>query len=529
LRPIEVIALSRRDTIDTACELILQATPGAQVWMSVPWRHPLALKLLNLKRLKRLGEDAGVDLRLISRHHGTRILAREAGLPVYSGGPLRLRRYRIARRQAAHDLRQRVRHYDGRLGILWEHRPRHLGFGAAFLSLLVLTTLLLTMVGISVVLVPGAQVVLDPVSERTTARARVTANTAYTDIDYGQSIIPGRMLEIVLEDVGDVPASGRVYIDDGHASGMVVFANRTNEPVTIPKGSIVRTTTGVNVRFYTLADVALPGRAFAHERVGIIALDSGPVGNVRSMTIKALEGNIASRVEVINDTPTTGGSVRPVEVVVAEDFDRLRAHMIITMQEQAMDALVGELGEGEFIPIETVDIRVMEQHFDQAVNQRSEIVSMRMRVVARGLVVDGEAMERLAEALLVQTAERSGSGAGGGASAYLGPGHLSQRELIRDSLHVEQVSEVSPDDSQLAEGIKKATFELRAEGMVTHKIDQERVKRALRGKSIEEASAWLMQELALRSEPHISMTPEWWERMPYLPARMNLVVSSGRT
>jgi hypothetical protein len=191
--------------------------------------------------------------------------------------------------------------------------------------------------------------------------------------------------------------------------------------------------------------------------------------------------------------------------------------------------LVDELGEGEFIPIETVDIRVMEQHFDQAVNQRSEIVSMRMRVVARGLVVDGEAMERLAEALLVQTAERSGSGAGGGASAYLGPGHLSQRELIRDSLHVEQVSEVSPDDSQLAEGIKKATFELRAEGMVTHKIDQERVKRALRGKSIEEASAWLMQELALRSEPHISMTPEWWERMPYLPARMNLVVSSGRT
>ncbi len=518
MRPIEVIALSRRDTIDTACELLLQATPGAQVWMSVPWRHPLGLKLLNLKRLQRVAEDAGVDLRLISRHYGTRSLAREAGLPVYSAGPLRLRRYRAARRQAAHDLRQRVRRYKGRLGFWWEHRPRHMGFGAAFLSLLVLVALFVTMVGVGVALVPGAQVVLEPISERATAQPRITVDTTYSDIDYGQGIIPGRMAQVIIESEGDVPASGRIYVADEHASGMVVFANRTSEPVTIPKGTVVRTTTGVNVRFYTVADVQLPGQLFAHRRVGVIALEPGPAGNVRALTIKAIEGDISSRVEVINDTPITGGAVRPVPVAAADDFDRLRAQMIVKMQQDALAALVAELEEGEFIPAETVDVRVMAQHFDQVIEQQGEIVSMRMQIIARGLVVDGKAMETLAEAVLVQSASARNPGGG-----------LETRELIPDSLNVEQVGGVSVDDSRLSQGIKKAMFELRAEGMVTHRIDQEQVKRALRGKSIEEASAWLMTELALRSEPRISMMPEWWERMPYLPARLDLVISSGRT
>jgi hypothetical protein len=516
LRPIEVIALSRRDTIDTACELLLQATPGAQVWMSVPWRHPLGLKVLNLKRLQRVAEDAGVDLRLISRHLGTRNLAREAGLPVYSAGPLRLRRYRAARRQAAHDLHQRVRRYKGRLGFWWEHRPRHMGLGAAFLSLLVLGLLFVIMVGVGVALVPGAEIVLDPVSERATAQTRITVDTTYSNIDYGQSIIPGRIAQVIIESDGEVPASGRVYVADEHASGMVVLANRTNEPVTIPKGTVVRTTTGVNVRFYTVADVQLPGQLFAHRRVGIIALEPGPEGNVQPLTIKAIEGDISSRVEVINDTPITGGAVRPVPVADDDDFDRLRAQMIVKMQEDALAALVAELEEGEFIPAETVDVRVMAQHFDQVIDQQSEIVSMRMEVVARGLVVDGKAMETLAEALLVQS------------TISRNPG-METRELIPDSLRVEQVGAVSVDDSRLAYGIKRAMFELRAEGMVTHRIDQEQVKRALRGKSIEEASVWLMEELALRSEPRISMMPEWWERIPYLPARLDLVISSGRT
>jgi hypothetical protein len=516
LRPIEVIALSRRDNIDTACELLLQATPGAQVWMSVPWRHPLGLRLLNLKRLKRVSEDAGVDLRLISRHYGTRGLAREAGLPIYTGGPIQLRRYRSARRQATHDLRQRVRRYKGRLGFWWEHRPRHMGFGAAFLSLLVLVALLATVVGVGAALVPGAEVVLEPVSERTTAQTRVTVDTTYKDIDYGQGIIPGRIAQVIIESEGEVPASGRIYVADEHASGMVVFANRTSEPVTIPKGTMVRTTTGVNVRFYTVTDIQLPGQLYAHRRVGVIALEPGPTGNVQSLAIKAVDGDISTRVEVINDTPITGGAVRPVPVAAADDFDRLRAQMIVKMQEDALAALVAELEQGEFIPAETVDVRVMAQHFDQVIEQRSEIVSMRMEVVARGLVVDGKAMETLAGALLVQSTSAQNTA-------------METRELIADSLRARQIGGVSVDDSRLSQGIKRATFELRAEGMVTHSIDQEQVKRALRGKSPEEASAWLTKELALRSEPRISMMPEWWERMPYLPARVKLVISSGRT
>ncbi|MBC7235433.1 MAG: baseplate J/gp47 family protein [Chloroflexi bacterium] len=508
MRSIEVIHLSRRDTIDTAAELLWHTTPGAQVWMRIPWRHPLGLKLINLKRLQRVAEDAGVDLRLISRHYGTRSLAREAGIPAYSAGPWRLRAYREARREAARDLRQRVRRYRGRLGFCWEHRPKHVGLGAALLAFIVIAMLLATLGAVAVALVPGAEVVLEPVAEPVSAQAMVTADSTYRDIDYGRAIIPGRLTQVIVEGEGSTPASGRLDVPDEHASGQVVFANRTNEPVLIPKGTIVRTTSGLNVRFYTLADVELPGELYAHRRVAIVALEPGPAGNVRALTIKAVEGEVANRVEVINDAPTSGGTIRRVPIVAQADFERLPGQLIVDLQAQSYQQLVQELQPGEFIPAESVDVRIMEQHFNQVLDERSDVLSMRMKVVARALVVDGRALEEFAEALLVQ----------GG----------RERELIPDSLQIDR-GNIVVDDSQVAYGVKRATFQIRARGVVTSRIDKERVKQALRGKSVQEAKVWLMREFTLRSEPRITMVPDWWERMPYLPARLDLIVSSGAT
>ena len=80
MKATEVIYLNRRDSVETVRELLASATPGAQVWLVAPWGMRLANDLLRLKLIARVARHAGLDLRLVSAHANTRVLAREAGI-----------------------------------------------------------------------------------------------------------------------------------------------------------------------------------------------------------------------------------------------------------------------------------------------------------------------------------------------------------------------------------------------------------------------------------------------------------------
>ena len=503
MRPIEVIHLSYRDTIDTASELLKRATPGAQVWLVAPWRLRLTRKLINLRRLKRMADNSALDLRLVSRHLETRTLAREAGVLVRSFVPLKLRRYRLARSRVNAGLQARITPVRERLGRRWERRPRRVSVGAAFLFLLVTIFLVVVLVGTVVLLVPTVSITLRPVAGPVYASFSVTASPLYREIDYGRAIVPARMVQVIVEGHGDTPATGRIDVPDEHASGQVVFANKTDSSVRVPKGTIVRTSSGVNVRFYTVADVELPARLYGNTRVGIIAMDSGPTSNVKALTINVVEGEVARLVEVLNDAPTGGGTLKRAAVVDYKDFDRLRADMVSRLQRDAYEQLVAELEEGESVPPNSLDVQVMSQYFDQVVDQRSDVLSMQMEVVARGIAVDDASIRALATQLL----ERQGEG---------------ESRLIEDSLVIRRSEQVD------AEG-REVRFDVAARGMVASVIDTDRIKTAIRGKEIAPVAEWLSENLELETEPQIVVFPEGWEWIPLLPGRVQITISSGES
>ena len=501
MRAIEVLYLRRGDTVDAARELLKSATPGAQVWVVVPWRLPLALKLVNLRRLQRTAEDAALDLRLVSSHSQTRALAREAGMPVRFFLPFRLRRYRSARRTGAKGLVARIVPARGRVGGRWARRPRSIGLGAVLLSFVVIFCLVGVLLGAAVALLPSATITLDPVAEPVAATIPVAANPVYKEIDYGRAIIPARIVQVIIEGSGETPATARLDVPDGHASGEVVFANRTTEPVTVPQGTIVRTSSGVNVRFYSVSAVELPATLYGHARVRIIALEPGPSGNVKALTINAVEGEVADLVDVLNDALTQGGNIRRVAIVSYRDFDVLRASLVKRLQQEAYDQLVSELNEDEFVPPDSLDVQVMSQRFDQVVDQQSDVLSMEMKIVARGLAVDGQSINGLAAQLLQSRADEG-------------------FRLVEDSMVVQRSAQVRVQANEVH-------FDVMARGLLAPVIDVDRAKAAVRGKTRAQATYWLDQRYHLQRRPRILMVPAWWDRMPWLLARMDVIISSG--
>lgn len=500
MRPIEVIHLNRQDSVDVIRELVYSATPGAQLWLVVPWRAQALRNLVNLKRVKRAAETAGVELCLATMHLQTRILAREAGIPAYLRLPFNLQKYKRPRPQAATGRTTRIVQTHERAKERLR-RPRTISLGVVLLSLLSFVVLGGVMVGAAVALVPSATLTLEPVAKEVSESLDVSVDPFLHEVDYGRATIPARFVQVIVTGRGDTPASGRVDVPDGHAAGSVTFINRTTSEVVIPKGTIVRTGSGVNVRFYTVADVTLPAQIYGHARVGVIALEPGPWGNVQQLTINVVEGDVATKVEVLNDAPTQGGSVSRLPVVAPADQDRLRAEMIERLQAEAFDQLVAELEEGEFIPSESLNTQIMEERFDQVIDERSDVLSMEMKVVVRGVAVDGRALESFVKHFL---SSRAGEGLA----------------LIDESLQIKRSPEVTTQGNIM-------TFEITAQGMVAPVIEVEQIKRELRGKKLADARQWLREELDLRSEPRIAVSPEWWEYLPWLPARLDVTISSG--
>ncbi|MHB1296749.1 MAG: hypothetical protein ACYC4R_17360 [Anaerolineae bacterium] len=497
---IEVIYLKRGDTIDTVREMLYGAPVGAQVWLVSPWRFALTRSLVHLKMIRRFGEASALDLRFVSGHLGTRALARDAGLAVYRTVPAELRQYSRARREDASGVAARVVPVRESLR-RYAARPGRLGLGAALVTLLVAAGLIASMGGVLALFVPSATVVLEPNSSPVEGTWEITANVKYTAPDLEERVIPARSVQVIVEGRGETPASGRTDIADGHASGDVVLVNRMADAVTVPKGTIVRTGSGTNARFYTVSDVEVAAGLYSSARVGVIAMDAGLGGNVQPLTVNVVEGEMARFVDVINDKATTGGTVRTTPVVAYEDFDRLRAILIGQLQQQAYQQFIEQLKAGEFVSPETVSVQVMQEQYDQVVDQQSEMVSMGMKVAVRGIAVDGPAEATLIGHLLEQSAQEG-------------------VELIDDSLRIQSPQAVRVDRNTVY-------MTVAASGGVAPVIDVRDVRSSLRGRTEAQAEEWLVEHLNLREAPEVALDPGWWPRLPWLTGRLDVIISAG--
>jgi hypothetical protein len=448
--------------------------------------------------VQRAAAACTLDLRLVTAHWQTRILAREVDIPVYLMVPPKLRRYRRERRLGGRGLAARVLPVEERLGWRWEHRPRPLGIGTAFLTLVVIAIVLGAMAAVAVALAPSATVRLSPVTKTVAGNFEVTANPTYREIETTKAIIPARVIQVIVEGFGETPATGRIDVPDGKAVGELVLANRTTSKVVVPKGTVVRTGSGTPVRFYTVAGVELPAVLYGSARVGITAAEAGPSGNVAALTINVVDGEAARSVDVFNDKPTTGGFMKRVARVAAADFDQMRADMISRLQRDAYAQLVGGLGKGEIVPANSLSAQVMSEQFNQVLGEESDVLSMRMKVVVQGVAVDGLSLNDLMARLLN---ERAGE----------------ELKLIPSSLVVERGEEMRVEGTTVR-------FQVAARGMAARNIDQDQTKAALRGKTVPEGVAWLKSNLQLRGDPVVVVEPDWWEYLPFLPGRMHIQI-----
>jgi hypothetical protein len=350
---------------------------------------------------------------------------------------------------------------------------------------------------------PGATVHLTPASNQVTVTTAITADPAVDPglVDTAAGLIAARTVGVETESSIAVDVTGTALQPSQKALGIVLFTNLIPEQVTIPAGTVVRTSAARPVRFVTLSDITLPGKLGETAQVPVEAVEAGFTGNLPAGRINQIEGPLGVRVGVTNAEPTTGGDAVEIPAVAEQDYQRARALLLQQLQQRAFAEMQSKLlSDTEFVPPESLAVVLIHSEtYSAAIGQAAGRLTLNMRVTVQGIAVD----ERLARQIVyARLTEKVGIG------LQIGAGSLVFRR-----------SDVTRIDEQ-----QRVTFVMQGAGDVSTAVDTTRVLQLVRGVSVREAELRLNRELPLGAPARIETWPRFWPQMPLLPLRIRVVV-----
>lgn len=371
--------------------------------------------------------------------------------------------------------------------------------------LLIALIVLAVLGGAAYLVLPSATVTLTLAQSRLQVETDIIADPNITTVDVENRLVPAIKLSAQIEDSGTIETTGAQDLGDTLATGSVVFINQTNQAITISAGTVVTTSAGTPIQFRTTREVDLAAGLGLQIEVSIEALPSagGETGNVDSGLINTVVGPLADRVSVRNVAPTAGGTARTQRTVSADDRDRLLATLRQQLQARAYIEMEPRLTETQFIILETVHIaeeRTDWTTFSAQPGDVADTLSLTMRVVVEATAVD----EQLARQIVYA--------------------QMSNQIAVGQSIKPQTVSYERGGVSNVAAATGRITFSLTGSGLVSQQINADTLGERLAGKSLNDATAFLVNEIQLADGtlPTITISPDGFEQMPVLPMRITI-------
>jgi hypothetical protein len=373
--------------------------------------------------------------------------------------------------------------------------PRKEGSGCAeqLAAILLILAAVAAVYGLIFGLVPTATVTLVPATQSIQAEMQVVVSRDVEEVDLQTGRIPAALIQVQVEDSGEVPTTGKRDAPDSLATGSVVFINQLSQPVTVLTETIVATSLGTVLRFRTTKAVELAPAIGATGTSPVEALEPGSSGNVDAHLINTVEGPMSSQVRVTNPAPTIGGGFRQIGAATAADKTRLRVLLLQQLQQRALAEMQKELADGEVISLETVQVdAILAEDYDQFVGEPAEFLGLEMRaLVSATAYKESHVRTQVFRALsrAVPTGFRLVNGT--------------------QTLEAIEITEALSEERAIV-----LTARGSAKAIAT--VDRSVVHESVQGMPVELARLTLMRNLPLAGTPDIQLGPKWMEDLGWL-------------
>ncbi|MGE5265499.1 MAG: baseplate J/gp47 family protein [Acidobacteriota bacterium] len=492
----QIIQLKPNDDI-AAIRACIEMAELSHVVLVVP-RGCVALESDHgLQLLRRAAEDTGVEIALVAHDYGIRDRAGAFGFPLFPS---------IAQAQRAEWHMTPLYPETVQGAPRGGPAPRFLQMGFspadrmgqwwALVAVAVIASLVLC--AVAAVVVPTANVRLAPSSIAMSVTTDILADPSIAQTNPDTRSIPARKITREISGTMDLKTTTQKSVPNAPSTGSVIFSNVRGEQLSIPQGTIVKTSAGVPIRFTTTTTVTLPAGQNSRVEAPIQAVDPGPTGNVKELAINTIEGTLSLESRVINLKPTASGSLKPVKVVTADDKKKLEAQLLQQLRQQGNAFLQASLKPNEIMPIESVLLDVGDEVYDHVVDDPADVLNMRISATVFGLAIDKADTQGLIGSLLKKQMQAGYAILPEGIQTETQPGGKYQGIALR--------------------------LPLKGVGYASPQIDTAKVALALQGKTADEAASYLAGAIPLARPAEISITPFGWNRMPWLGFRIAVFV-----
>ncbi|HSL31923.1 MAG TPA: baseplate J/gp47 family protein [Anaerolineales bacterium] len=494
----QIITLeSHDDLISVRDRMSWAKTP--RILLVWPKYEKVTLRQVDLKVLQRHAVSLGAQLGLVTRRRRVRVDAEALRIPVFdsTGQAQRVawpkpRRRRWPLRPPRRDLLREKREQASaaREVGLWHVHPvvRVGAFLLGVVSVLVLVALF----------IPRAEVRLQPRVQTQSITLPVAANPSIESVFITGSI-PARETRVILSGTETVAVTGEGVIPQSKARGLVVFRNLTQQAVSIPAGTVVRTADEGAIRFVTTRSGEVPAGVGETLELRVEAVDAGLAGNVEAESIVVVEDRLGLSLAATNPEPLTGG--REVPSVQATERDRQRAkdRLMRDLESQARLQLADEIGAGDILFEDTVEVaQTLSEIYDPPPGAASTRLTLSMQVEFSAQYASAADLTRLASLAL---------------NASIPPGFFASEQ----AMSLQPITQPNRNDDG------NTRWTVRAERLIVQQIHHAQVMQMIQGIASPDARARLEQSLPLAAAPEIRLSPPWWPWVPIVPFRISVV------
>lgn len=452
--------------------------------------------------VKRAALQRGTMLAIVSPHAPTRSAALEAGMAAFRGVDEAAAQAWIAEEEWEPTRRlSPPRRF--RPSSLRRFFPRRNWISIGLRALVAIGAVAIA-AGAGFAYVPTARVTLSASSQSLQTIVPVSLTVQAANASVAKRSVLAQRVDVIVDETYSAPTTGEKSIPTFKARGSVTFFNVLTTPYKVPKDTVLRASaSGSAARFVTLAEVEVP--AGGQAKADIEAIEVGAEGNVSGNTINVVEGVPAIAVRVANENPTTGGGGTTVRAVTQDDFKRLRAlarDRLLARAAQEMLRAPEVARDGLYvIPDSLYVAETQDETFDRFVTEEATELKLTLRLQVAGLAVNPADLDAVARSAL---AGRTPSGF----------------DLL--SARAER-----GDVAEEGTGTRVEYFMI-ARGIAGAAIDENAVRKLIRGQTVDDARRLLQANYRLTGAPAIEIGPDWLpaalRRLPLVPMRIDISV-----
>ena len=490
----------------------LPEVPGApaegRLALTIPEGSSLLSNLLTLKILKRESKKMGIALELQTDDlRGQNLLAT---LTPPEPSPLGFQRGVDVYTEAGQAVEK-----SGRKLLTFLKSP----FLKKFLLFLGLGLLGIGLIFALLWTVPKATVRLTIRSEALVQSFELTASPSATTLDASRKILPAVLIEV--EEKGEQRAQATGKKEKGtKAEGEVTIYNWTDEDKTFTKETaltLIRVE-GEKLKFLLDEAAEVPAQSTT---VSTSTEERTTTHTPGKKTVRARAGEVGEEYNIAEDEEFSitgistdeflaqsssafeGGKKEEVRIVTSEDQGRLLTRLKDELQKKANEDIKSRTVGDQKLNEEAVTYEILGQTFDKEVEEEAEEFTLNLRLKGSALVYSQTQLDELVSELLAENVPDDFN--------------LSDKELVTE------VSAAKIEEGE--DGGKMLQIIAKTKAAVISKVDENRIKEDLVGRSLESAQKYL------ESVPGVSAVqitvfpplPGALTRMPRLTSRIEIL------